>query len=182
MPSATIDACCLLDLLASGHTEAVLRACGHVWHVPVAVQGEVRFVRQSDPLDPRKFISVAVDLTPLISAGVLTVCQPDDRSELDLFTQYATLFRSDGEAMCLALAEFRGWLLATDDKKAIRIGQQAGLTVLSSPQLVKMWADNAHPDQRTLVQALQNIERLAQFRPNPTMPECPWWLDQLAAP
>ncbi len=182
MPSATIDACCLIDLLASGHAAAVLRCCGYTWHLPVAVQGEVQFVRQSDPTDPNKFIAVPVDVTPLISAGVLTVCQPDDPPELDLFTQYATLFRSDGEAMCLALAESRGWLIATDDKKAIRIGQQVGLSVLSSPQLVKMWADTAHPDQPTLVKTLRDIELLAQFRPNATMPECQWWLDQLAGP
>lgn len=181
MPSATIDACCLIDLLASGHAEPVLRACGHAWHLPVAVRGEVRFVRQPDPTDPAKVITVAVDLTPLISAGVLTVCQPDVQPELDLFTQYAALFRSDGEAMCLALAESRGWLIATDDKKAIRIGQQAGLSVISSPQLIKMWADIAHPHQPTLVKALKDIELFAQFRPNPTMPECQWWLDQLAA-
>ena len=48
-----------------------LRACGHAWHLPVAVRGEVQFVRQPDPHDPSKLISVPVDLTPLISAGVL---------------------------------------------------------------------------------------------------------------
>ena len=182
MPSAVIDTCCLIDLLASGHAEAVLRACGHVWHLPGAVQGEVQFVRQLDPTDRTKCVSVPVDLTSLISAGVLTVSQPDVQPELDLFTQYATLFRSDGEAMCLALAESRGWLIATDDKKAIRIGQQAGLTVLSTPQLIKMWADNARPGQPTIVKALKDIELLAQFHPNPAMPECQWWSDQLAAP
>lgn len=119
-----------------------------------------------------------VDLTALISTGLLTVCQPDIQPELDLFTQYARQFRSDGEAMCLALTESRGWLIATDDKKAIRIGQQAGLTVISSPQLLKLWADNAHPDTPTLVKAIRDIELLAQFRPNPAMPEYQWWLDQ----
>ncbi len=181
MPSATIDTCCLIDLLASGHAEAILRACGHAWHLPAAVQVELRFVRQPDPADASKFISIPVDLTGLISAGVLTVCQPDIQTELDLFTQYATMFRSDGEAMCLALAESRGWLIATDDRRAIRIGQQGGLIVLSSPQLVKMWADKDHPDQPTLVKALKDIELLAQFRPNALMPECQWWLDQFGS-
>jgi hypothetical protein len=182
MPSATIDAWCLIDLLASGHVEPVLRAVGHAWQIPLAVRAEVQFVRQTDPTDPTRFVSVAVDLTPLISAGLLTICQPDVQVKLDRFTRYATLFRSDGEAMCLALAESRGWLLATDDKKAIRIGQQAGVTVISSPQLIKAWADTTRPDRPTLVKALQDIERLAQFRPNPAMPECQWWWEQLGAP
>lgn len=179
MPSATIDACCLIDLLASGHAEAILLACGHVWQLPVAVQGEVQFVRQLDPADSSKFVPVPVDLTNLISNGVLTLCQPELQAEVDLFTRYATLFRSDGEAMCLAMAESRGWQIATDDRKAIRIGQLAKLTVLSSPQLVKLWADKAAPDQSTLVKALKDIELLAQFRPNESMSEYHWWLNQI---
>jgi hypothetical protein len=167
--------------VASGHVEAILRASGYIWHLPVAVQSELKFIRQPDPADPKKVISVPVDLAPLISAGVLTICQPDIREELDLFTQYATLFRSDGEAMCMSVAESRGWLIATDDKKAIRIAQQAGISVVSSPQLVKMWHDNAHPDQPTLVRALTDIEVLAQFRPNPAMPEHEWWLNHLGS-
>lgn len=178
-PSATIDACCLIDVLASGYAEAVLRACDHAWQLPVAVQSEVRFVRQVDPADPRKFVRVAIDLSPLISSGVLSLCQPDTQSEADLFTRYAMQFRSDGESMCLALAESRGWLIATDDRKASRVAQQAGLTVLSSPQLLKSWADKAHPDRGTIMKALTDIAILAQFRPAPTMPEYEWWSTQI---
>ena len=43
--------------------------------------------------------------------------------------------------MCIAIAEQRGWTVATDDRKAIRVAQQAGLTVVSCPELVKRWAD-----------------------------------------
>lgn len=181
MTPATIDACSLIDLLASGHAEAVLRAGGHAWHLPVAVQEEVQFVRKLDPADPKKLVLEAVDLTPLVSAGVLVLCEPAVEAETDLFTQYAAIFRSDGEAMCLALAESRGWSIATDDRKAIRIGQEAGLTVLSSPQLLRTWAENSDPDQATVAKALKDIERFAQFRPNPMMQDYQWWLDQLAA-
>src|SRR4051812_23680468 len=102
MPSATIDACCLIDLFASGHAEAILQAVGHTWYLPIAVQSEIQYVRQPDPADPSKLISVNVDFKPFIGAGVLTLCQPDDQQELDRFTQCAVQFRSDGEAMCLA--------------------------------------------------------------------------------
>jgi hypothetical protein len=37
-----MDACCLIDLLASGEAEAILGTSGFTWHVPSAVQGEVR--------------------------------------------------------------------------------------------------------------------------------------------
>jgi hypothetical protein len=179
LPPAAVDACCLSDLLASGDAEAILRASGFMWHLPSAVQAEVRFRRQRDPDRPGHTLAVPADLTGLIASGLLTVCTPQNQEELDRFTHYATLFRSDGESMCLALAEQRGWVVATDDRRAIRVAQKAGLTVVSCPQLVRGWADAATPDQATLLRALQDIQVLAQFKPNSSMPEYQWWLDQL---
>ncbi len=179
MPDAAIDACCLIDLLASGDAEAILRASGLTWHMPSSVQGEVRYCRQHDPAQPGKTVTVPVDLSGLISSGVLTVCHPQNQQELDRFTHYTALFRSDGEAMCLALAEQRKWIAATDDRKVIRVAQQTGLTVVSCPELVKAWADATRPDATTLVQVLNDIKTLAQFKPNSSMPEYQWWVDEL---
>lgn len=180
MTGAAIDACCLIDLLASGQVEAILRAAGFDWHLPTAVQGEVQHVRQHDPAQPGQIIKVAVDLSPMISSGLLHLCSPDDQSEQDRFVHYAAQFRSDGEAMCIGLAEQRGWVIATDDRKAIRIARQAGLTVVSGPELMKRWADATGPAQATLHKVLQDIQVLAQFKPNPTLPEYQWWVDELA--
>ena len=180
LPLAAIDACCLLDLLASGNIEAILRASGFSWQLPSAVQGEVQYIRQYDPAQPGKFVKLPADLSGLIRSGVLTICDPQNQKELDRFTYYATLFRSDGESMCLALAEQRGWVIATDDRRAIRLAKQAGLTVVCCPQLLKAWADSTTPDEPTLMRILQDIEVLAQFKPNSSMPEYQWWVDQLA--
>ena len=161
--------------------EAILRASGHAWYLPEAVRAEVQFVRQDDPAHPGAFLNVPVDLTPHINSGLLSLCQPDSSDEQARFVHYATLFRSDGEAMCLALAESRGWLIATDDRKAIRVAQQAGLTVLSCPELIKAWADATRPDTASLVRVLSDIQRLAKFTPNSTMPESAWWFNQLSS-
>ncbi len=175
MTPTVIDACCLIDLLSSGQAEAILRAAGHVWHLPDAVRGEVQYIRQHDPAQPGSFINVPADLTPLIASGLLTPCRPDDAQERALFVQYAMTFRSDGEAMCLALAESRDWVVATDDRKAIRIAGQAGLTVISCPQIVKAWADAVRPDPAELIRVLADIQTLARFVPKPGMPESAWW-------
>jgi hypothetical protein len=180
MPDAAIDACCLIDLLASGNADAILRAGGFTWQLPSAVQGEIQYRRQYDPAQPGKTINVSVDLSAMIASGLLTVCNPQTRQELDQFTHYATMFRSDGEAMCLALAEERKWVVATHDRRAIRVAQQAGLTVISCPELVKAWAIATGPDQAALNKVLQDIQVLAQFTPNPMMPEYHWWVDELA--
>jgi hypothetical protein len=180
MPDAAIDACCLIDLLVSGHGEAILRANAFTWLLPSAVKGEVQYLRQHDPAQPGQVVKVPADLSGLTASGVLTICDPENHQELDRYTHYATIFRSDGEAMCLAIAELRGWVVATDDRKAIRVAQQAGMAVVSCPALVKAWADATGPDQSTLHKILQDIEALAQFKPNPTMPEYQWWVDELA--
>ena len=80
MPFAAIDACCLIDLLASGHAEAILRASSFTWQLPSAVQGEVQYLRQHDPAQPGKFVKVPADLSGLISSGVLTVCSPKNQA------------------------------------------------------------------------------------------------------
>lgn len=180
MPDAVIDACCLIDLLASGCAEDVLRESGFRWRLPSAVRDETQHARQYDPAQPDRIIRVAVDLSPMIGSGLLLPCEPDDPTEKDRFVHYAAQFRSDGEAMCIAIAEQRGWTIATDDRKAIRVAREAGLRVVSCPELVKMWADATKPDQAALRQVLRNIQTLAQFRPNSTMPESLWWNDELA--
>jgi predicted nucleic acid-binding protein len=180
--SAVIDTCCVIDLLASGNFEAILQSTGHTWHIPVAVQAEVQFVRQHDPARPGSFRNVPVDLSPHLNSGLLTACQPLDLQEQTLFVQYAAQFRSDGDAMCLAIAETRGCPMATDDRKAIRVARQAGLTVLSCPELVKMWAVATKADHGVVVQVLTDIQTLAQFRPNASMPEAAWWQRRLGSP
>jgi hypothetical protein len=179
MSDATIDACCLIDLLASGHAEGILRSCGHSWQLPAEAKVEVKFIRRMDATRPGQIVQVPVDLSPLLAGGLLNPCKAESQDESDRFVHYATLFRSDGEAMCIALAESRGWTIATDDSKAIRIAKEAGLTVICCPELVKRWADVRHPDQATLIKAIQDIELFAQFRPNTSMPEYQWWVDQL---
>lgn len=177
---AVIDACCLIDLMVTGRVEEILRASGYAWFVPCAIQDEVKYLRQHDPAQPGAVVMAAADLTPLLAAGVLTLCDLADPQEQARFVHYATIFRSDGESMCLALAEARGWTVATDDKKAVRVAGQAGLTVISCPQIVKAWADAVLPDPAALVRVLTDIQTLAQFRPNPSMAEYAWWTNLLS--
>jgi hypothetical protein len=179
MADAVIDACCLIDLLASGDAAAILHASGLTWHLPTAVQGEVLYHRHHDPAHQGKTINLPVDLSGMISSGLFTDCTPQTRKEMNQFTHYATVFRSDGEAMCLAVALERQWVVATDDRKAIRVARQAGLTVVCCPELVKTWADATGPNQAALSKVLQNIQVLAQFKPNASMPAYKWWVAEI---
>lgn len=61
-----------------------------------------------------------------------------------------------------------------------RIAQQADLTVVGCPELLKTWADATGLAQAVLNKVLQDIQVLAQFTPNPTMPEYQWWMNKLS--
>ncbi len=156
-----------------------MQANRYDWLVPIAVVAELKYERTLDPEDPAKTINRPINLQPLLDRKLLQFCQPAPGLEVARFVQYAAQFRSDGEAMCLAIAETRGCVLATDDRKAIRLGQQAGLTVLSCPELMKRWADVSGASASDLRSALLGIERFAQFRPNSSMPWADWWCERL---
>ena len=94
----------------------------------------------------------------------------------------AITWQSDGARLEAFNASFRYDVLPIAvDRKAIRVAGQAGLTVLSCPQMMRGWADGAKPDQTVLAKALRNIEVFAQFRPNPSFPEFQWWLNNVGS-
>jgi len=180
MSVAVLDACCLIDLLASGKTADVLAGTGQKWLLPTAVQAEIRYVRAVDPQNAEQTINLPVDLQPLFDAKLLESCDVNGQAELERFVSYATRFRSDGDAMCLAIAESRNCTVATDDRKMIRIASDAGIPVVSCPEIMKQWAEVSRASASDINAALHGIERLAQFRPSQSMPCAAWWAQQIA--
>jgi hypothetical protein len=175
MPDAVIDACCVIDVWASGCPEAILQASGYRWFVPAAVLGEARYLHRPSPDDPSRLVPVPLDLSPFLTAGLLTACDLEGEEESQQFVQLATLFRSDGEAACLAIAKSRGWTLATDDRKARREAGNLGVPVVTTAELVKAWADAARADEAAVAQLLLDIQNYARFIPHKTMPLHSWW-------
>lgn len=177
MSSAVVDACCLIDLLASGCAAEILRASGYRWHLPRAVEREMRYVRQHDPDRECGYREEPADLEPLLASGLLELAEPASQDELAEFVRFARMFRSDGEAMCLALAGSRGWAVASDDRKARRLATKAGLMVVSTPNLLRTWAETNAVERARVRQVLASIEQLARFRPTDDFPESGWWTE-----
>jgi predicted nucleic acid-binding protein len=88
----------------------------------------------------------------------------------------------DGEAMALAIAKARRWWLSTDDCKARRLAGDLGVKVLTTPEILKRWADAAHPAPVEIGDMLQNIERRARFAPADNDPLHGWWRRHRGAP
>lgn len=176
MADQIVDACCLINLYASGKVEAILPACGGDFYVSEQVQAEALSIRQPDSEDPSLLVRSPIDLSQAISSGLIKACRFESEAESALFVEFATLI-DDGEASCLAIAKSRGWLVATDDRKALRLASESGIAVITTPELVQRWVQNSQPSERDLVDLLHCIERFARFRPRRGSPLCDWWSD-----
>jgi hypothetical protein len=108
---------------------------------------------------------------------LLTPCDLEGEEEPRWFVQLATLFRSDGEAACLAVARSRGWALATDDRKARREAGNLGVSVVTTAELVKAWADATGADEAAVAGLLRDVQTFTRFIPHKTMPLHQWWVD-----
>ena len=107
---AAIDACCLIDLWPPETPRPYSCAPASPGTSRPPVEGEVRYRRGHDPAQPGQFREGSGATCPPCSPRACwRRCDPQDQQELDRFVHYAALFRSDGEAMCMAIAEQRRW-------------------------------------------------------------------------
>ncbi|HEX4959298.1 MAG TPA: hypothetical protein VF173_00570 [Thermoanaerobaculia bacterium] len=131
-----LDACCVLNLYASGRMGEILAAFPDQWTVADAVLQEALYVRDDQPDEKQ-----VVDLTGLIVSGLLAKAQLDTEAEMSLFVRFAADL-GDGEAATCALAVSRQGIVATDDRKAIRL---LGSLNPPGPALAIHCADGGNP-------------------------------------
>jgi predicted nucleic acid-binding protein len=176
-PVVISDACCLINLYAAGDLASLLRGIGWPVYVSVGVVAEAYYTLVPDEEEQSRLIPVPIDLSPAIDQGVLKTCEVSGDEEAELFVRLASTL-DDGEAGCLAIAKVRGWSLATDDRKATHLATDLGVLTITTPELMKRWADCARPDAGSLTQAIRNIQTYARFVPRPGSPLSVWWSDQ----
>ena len=172
MDDVVVDACCLINLLAAGEIRERLSKLRGKWYVPSAVASEALYLHVE--LEDGTVNKLRVDLGNLVDDGVLLSCTANPGEELDLYVDLATRL-DDGEAMALAIAKTRSWTLSTDDGKAKRIAREIGVNVLTTPEIMKRWAELASPDSAELGAVLKRIELRASFFPAVSDPLHAWW-------
>ena len=185
-----LDACCAINLLASSAADEILQALPHEVAVARLVfEREVLYVRAEDgevPVETEvahpEEVGVELSLRPLADQGLLHVLEPETHEEHATWVDLA-LQLDDGEAMTGALAIHRNALLATDDRKAIRVlGQRLPEhRILRTSELLKDWADGGAPTEGVR-DALEGIEHRASFRPPRGDPLAEWWAQILDTP
>lgn len=171
--SLLLDACCLVNLLATRRANEILRALPRRFQVVDGVASEVGYVRRggscadADELDP-------VSLQPLIDDGLIDVLHLDDPAETGTYVDFADVL-GNGEAMTLTIALHRGHAVVTDDRKAARIAGAHGVTVVATLELIKQWSEGVALDARELRQALIDLHERGRYLPARSHPLRLWW-------
>jgi hypothetical protein len=82
--------------------------------------------------------------------------------------------------MALAIAQSRGWMLATDDRKAVAVANSVKVAVCGTADLIRRWTETAAVADWTIRDTLLRIKRRARYLPNVRDPLFDWWIGYLA--
>ena len=165
-----IDTCVLINILATGRVAEIIRVIAPMLMVCPAVSDESLYLRPFEAEGRPE----PVDLQKLIAAGILTPCQMEEGTEVDLYVAYAEDL-DDGEAMSLAIAQSRHLALVTDERKALRLARENApqLSLISTTEIIRAWTEGKDPSAVTAV--VHSILTRARFRPADSDPLALWW-------
>ena len=172
-----LDACCVMNLYASGQMAEVIASIIELVAVTVYVKNiEALFIyKQSSPDTlPAK---VSVDLQPLIDQGLLQTVDLETDAEKISFINLTASRMDDGEAMTGAIALHRHWAIATDDRQCRTVFRREApqIQLISTAELVKHWVDTIKPEACVVCQVLKNIEAGANYLVGVKDPLYNWW-------
>jgi predicted nucleic acid-binding protein len=172
-----IDACVLINLLATEELKSILDSIGRPSLICSIVQLESIYLRTGDPNNPKELINLA----PFIEQGTLSVCEIEDQKEEVLYVDFASVL-DDGEAMSLAIAINRTFHLVTDERKARRLFSDRitdPKLLISTSDLVRHWARDEAISANKLHKTLRKIESRASYRPPVSDRNYKWWMKAL---
>ena len=171
-----LDASCLLNLYATGIMRDIALALPHRLGVADYVLEQEALYVWRLVLGEAREEQVPVHLSSLVEEGVIQVLSLEHQEEEAIFVDLAALI-DDGEAITGALALYRGYGIATDDRKARRILADKAPTVplISTLELLKQWADQSGVAQAKLRAAMLAMQSGASYIPREQDPLYEWW-------
>lgn len=161
-----LDACCLINIHASGHMKEILEC------VPKSV-AVAAYVKEREI---RRFT-----LEPFIKQKLLHIAAPKSEQEFELLANFATQM-DDGESVTGAIALSRNWAIGTDDRLAIDVIRNASptLQIVSSLALIKNWTDERGESEMMVRNCLVKLKRDASYTPKQDHELYQWWQDYSA--
>jgi predicted nucleic acid-binding protein len=165
------DTSVLLNLVAADCLSSLSQATGWQSAVCSAVFNETKKLRDASTGE-----MVLIELEPMVEAGLLRVMDIDNSDERVIYIDQAAVV-DDGEAMSMAIAVYRNFELAIDDRQATNHSKRTfpDLRIWSTPEILKTWAESINLPAGTLGVAIRNIEDRARYFPAKSHPLWMWW-------
>lgn len=157
-----LDACCLINLFATGRLEAILEILPYRFATSSLVADEEVLRVGERP---------GIELQAPDLLRVVAITGESEQAELVRFAMEL----DDGEASVCALATARGGGVATDDRKALRVLGRVGVQVLQTPELLYEWSIRSRASHEEIRQVLTSIRAQGRFYPRRDAPCFPWW-------
>ena len=120
------DTCIVINLLRVSRHDLLGSKPPYVFYVPPEVEQEIEYPDQQEAVKEA------------IRQGWIRQTKLEDPAELQTFAR-ATAQLGKGESACIALAEKRSWVLATDDSKSAKwkkVISAPGIQVLNTPGII----------------------------------------------
>lgn len=176
-PSLIFDASTLINLYATSRIREIASAVPYQFLVSKYVaEQEALYIWVQEPSGGR--LRQKIDLAPLIADNVLKLVDARGAAEAETLVNLV-IELDDGEAHTAAIAINRGFMVATDDRKArtLLAEQWPSVRVLSTTQILKIWSQSARATVQVLGDTFTTIQTSASFVPGPHDPEFDWWQD-----
>lgn len=143
-----LDASVLINLAHTRHLQ-LLGALAEAFLVPESVVQEIRERSQRQRLKRA------------LRQGFLRRIDPEGNEVAALYGRLRQKGLGSGESACLALAEARGWAVATDDRRAIREATKRDLEYIDTPGILLLGLQR---ELITLKEADSALEILREHR------------------
>lgn len=180
MPRAVvIDACCLLNLLATGREQDLVRACEIDLIISGQAHGEALFLHTPPDADGVRSKHLA-STERLRTAGRLQIRSLDTEPLIAAFVAWAAQLR-DEDASCVALAGALGLPLMTDDGKERRIAraQFPRIDLISTLAVLDEAVRALALPEHELLGLVADLRWRGNFAPPRKDPLAPWYAELL---
>ncbi len=174
-----LDACCVLNLCASGNFLSILKT------IPAKVV-VTEIVKQQELITLQSLTAQdndgAMQLEKAIQQGLLSVVDFESDLEEETFINYVFELGDDGESATFAISFHRRWSVATDDKAAISFLQkeEPDIQILSTLAIMKHWSDLENLSSTDLKNALNAVRVKGRYLPAPRHPLFSWWQSSIS--
>jgi len=168
-----LDACCVLNFLASDRLTSILTA------IPQSIViAEYVYTEEVLPIQANLFGTAEQSnvLQTQINSGVLIITALNSGVEENTLVNLAASMH-DGEANTCAIALCRRWDIASDDHKVLAVIRRLAphIRVVTTPELLKHWADSTQVSADQLSTVLKNIQQRANYWPGQKHVLYSWW-------